>query len=160
MTALPASPAGRCGPNAGADVKVAAQHLVLYDGVCGMCNAAVQFLLPRDRHHSFDYASLQSRTGQAWLARFGKPPGSLDTVMVITDYRGSAPAMRAKADAALFAVSVLGQPWRSLALLRVLPARVLNAGYDFVARHRYRVFGRYDVCLLPRAEDKDRFIDL
>ena len=141
-------------------VRVAAQHLLLYDGVCGMCNAAVQFLLPRDRRHRFDYASLQSQTGQTWLERFGKNPGSLDTVVVITDYRGSAPAMRMKADAALFVVSVLGQPWRSLALLRVLPTRMLNAGYDFVARHRYRVFGRYDVCLLPHAEDKDRFLDL
>ena len=53
-------------------VTVAGQHLVLYDGVCGLCNAVVQFLLPRDRRHSFDYASLQSKTGQAWLARFGR----------------------------------------------------------------------------------------
>ena len=139
---------------------MAGRHLVLYDGVCGLCNGFVQFLLPRDRGHSFDYASLQSETGQAWLARFGKSPDSLDTVVVITDYRGSAPAMRARADAALFVVRALGQPWRSLAVLRVLPMRVLNLGYDLVARNRYRVFGRYDVCVLPRADEKDRFIDV
>lgn len=139
---------------------MAGQHLVLYDGVCGLCNAAVQFLLPRDRRQVFDYASLQSKTGQAWLARFGKNADTLDTVVVVTDHRGSTPALRSKADAALFVVRSLGQPWRSLALLRVLPNRVLTAGYDFVARHRYRVFGRYDVCLLPRAEEKDRFIDV
>jgi predicted DCC family thiol-disulfide oxidoreductase YuxK len=142
------------------EASVAGQHLVLYDGVCGLCNAAVQFLLPRDRRQIFDYASLQSKTGQAWLARFGKNTDTLDTVVVVTDYRGSAPAMRSKADAALFVVRSLGQPWRSLALLRVLPKAVLNAGYDVVARRRYRVFGRYDACLLPRAQDKDRFIDL
>ena len=139
---------------------MAGQHLVLYDGVCGLCNAAVQFLLPRDRGQIFDYASLQSKTGQAWLSRFGKDAGTLDTVVVITDYRGSAPALRSKADAALFVVSSLAHPWRSLASLRVLPNRLLNTGYDFVARHRYRFFGRYDVCVLPRAEDKDRFIDV
>ena len=139
---------------------MAGQHLVLYDGVCGLCNAAVQFLLPRDGRQIFDYASLQSKTGQAWLARFGKNAGALDTVVVITDYRGSVPALRTKADAALFVVRSLGQPWRSLALLGVLPNRILNAAYDFVARHRYRVFGRYDVCLLPRAEQKNRFIDV
>jgi len=141
-------------------VKVAGQHLILYDGVCGLCNAAVQFLLPRDRRHTFDYASLQSKTGQAWLARLGKPSARFGTVVVITDYRGSAPDLRSKADAALFVVSSLGQPWRSLALLRVLPMRVLNVAYDLVARHRYRVFGRYDVCVLPRATEKDRFIDV
>ncbi len=133
---------------------------MLYDGVCGLCTGVVQFLLPRDRHHRFDYASLQSKTGQTWLARFGRSSETLETVVIVTDYRGSAPAMRAKADAALFVLSTLGQPWRSLTMLRVLPVRLLNVGYDLVARHRYRVFGRYDVCVLPRTEDKDRFIDL
>jgi predicted DCC family thiol-disulfide oxidoreductase YuxK len=139
---------------------VAGQHLVLYDGVCGLCNAAVQFLLPRDRRRIFDYASLQSQTGQAWLTRFGQNPQLLETIVVITDYRGSAPAMRSRADAALFIMRSLGQPWRSLAWLRVLPNGVLNTAYNLVARNRYRFFGRYDVCLLPRAEEKERFIDV
>jgi predicted DCC family thiol-disulfide oxidoreductase YuxK len=139
---------------------VAGQHLILYDGVCGLCNSLVQFLLPRDRRRIFDYASLQSNTGQTWLARFNKQSAALDTVVVITDYLGSDPGLRSKADAALFVLHLLGQPWRSLALLRVLPSALLNIGYDLVARSRYRVFGRYDACLLPRPEQRDRFIDV
>jgi len=139
---------------------VAGQHLILYDGVCGLCNAAVQFLLPRDRRHMFDYASLQSQTGRMWLTRFGKQSAALDTIVVITDYLGSTPALRSKADAALFVANLLGQPWRSFALLRVFPNALLNIGYDLIARNRYRLFGRYDACLLPRAEERDRFIDV
>jgi predicted DCC family thiol-disulfide oxidoreductase YuxK len=139
---------------------VAGQHLVLYDGVCGLCNAAVQFALPRDRHQLFDYASLQSPTGRAWLTRFGKNPEALDAIVIITDYRGDAPALRSRADAVFFVLSALGQPWRSVAWLRVLPESVLNFGYTLVARYRYRLFGRSDICVLPRAEQKARFIDV
>ena len=75
-------------------------HLVLYDGVCGLCNSVCQFVLARDRRRAFDFASLQSLTGRAWLARFDRNPDDLDTVCLITDYR-TTPALHVKSAAAL-----------------------------------------------------------
>ena len=74
-------------------------HLVLYDGVCGLCNFACQFILARDRAGIFDFASLQSATGRAWLERFNRPTQSLDTFCLVTDYQ-TAPVMLDKSDAA------------------------------------------------------------
>jgi predicted DCC family thiol-disulfide oxidoreductase YuxK len=139
---------------------LAGEHLVLYDGVCGLCNALVQFLLPRDRRRLFDYASLQSATGRSWLSRFGKVPDDLDTFAVVTNYRRDSPAILIKAQGALFVASMLGQPWRSATMLRIFPWALLNAGYDLIARYRYRIFGRSDVCVPPPATERERFIDV
>jgi len=136
------------------------RHLVLYDGVCGLCNSLVQFVLPRDRGGAFDFASLQSATGRGWLERFGRNPDALDTFVVVVEYRGTAPAVRTRGDAALFVARELGLPWRLLGILRVLPRRLRDLGYDVIARRRYRLFGRYDACPLPPPEAKERFIDM
>lgn len=135
------------------------EHLVLYDGLCGLCHGSVQFILARDPR-VFHFAPLQSATGRSWLSRFGKDPDDLDTFVVITGHRGETPSMLTKADAALFVVRALGLPWRALGILRVLPRRILNACYDVVARRRYRVFGRYATCPIPSPEQRARFVDI
>ena len=137
------------------------EHLVLYDGVCGLCNRLVQFVLRHDERGRFDFASLQSATGHTALERFGRNADDLDTVYVLTRYRGGQSALHGKADVAMFVLATLGSGWRVVALLlRMLPKGVRNRGYDMVARHRYRVFGRYDTCLLPSAGTRNRFIDV
>ena len=93
------------------------------------------------------------------LARFGRNPDDLNTVYVIAGYRSDAPALCAKARAALFIMRTLGAPWNWVGVLGVLPDGVLNRGYDLIARNRYRWFGRYQSCILPGADNKDRFID-
>ena len=107
----------------------------------------------------FDFASLQSPAARSILDRFGCDPGALDTVYVVRNYRGDAPAPLARAQAALFVMTEIGWPWKAANVLRVLPAALLNAAYGLVARHRYRVFGRYEQCVLPRPEFKSRFLD-
>jgi predicted DCC family thiol-disulfide oxidoreductase YuxK len=136
------------------------RHLVLYDGVCGLCHGVVQFVLPRDRAHAFDFASLQSATGRSWLSRFGRSADRLDTLVVITDYGGASPGVLIKAHAAIFVARALGFPWRALTIVRLLPTAVSNAVYDAVARRRYRVFGRYDTCPLPSPGQQERFLDI
>jgi predicted DCC family thiol-disulfide oxidoreductase YuxK len=136
------------------------RHLVLYDGVCGLCNGIVQFVLPRDTARVFDFASLQSETGRAWLSRFGRPADRLDTLVVVTDYAGSSPRMLTSAAAALLVARALRFPWRAFAIVGVLPSALLDVFYDAVARRRYRLFGRYDTCRLPPPEQKERFIDV
>jgi predicted DCC family thiol-disulfide oxidoreductase YuxK len=136
------------------------EHLLLYDGVCGLCNRLVQFVLRRDSDGVFAFASLQSATGRVSLARFGRNADDLDTVYVVARYRTDRPALLSKTDAAIFVMKALGWPWKIAAVLGVLPAALREAGYDIVARNRYRVFGRYESCLLPTAESRRRFIDV
>ena len=133
-------------------------HLLLYDGVCGMCDGLIQFVLRRDKR-VFDFAALQSPAAHAALARFGGNADVLTTMYVVVDYRGAAPALLAKSRAALFVMARLGGPWRAGALLGVLPTSLLDYLYDIVARYRYRVFGQHEHCPMPRPEFRSRFID-
>jgi predicted DCC family thiol-disulfide oxidoreductase YuxK len=134
-------------------------HLILYDGVCGLCNGAVQFVLAHDGRRVFDFASLQSATGRAMVSRFGRSPEELDTFCVVTDYR-SHPALAIKSTAALSVTKLLGRPWQWLTILRIIPVSLRDRIYDLVAKHRYRVFGRYDTCRIPDPAERARFIDV
>jgi predicted DCC family thiol-disulfide oxidoreductase YuxK len=136
------------------------EHLILYDGVCGLCNRVTAFVLPRDTRHAFDFASLQSDVGRAMAHQFGRNADELDTFYIIANYRTSSPALRDKANAALFLVKALGAPWAWLSVIGVLPLGWLNRAYDFVARHRYGWFGRDEICRIPSVPYQDRFIDL
>ena len=121
-------------------------HLVLYDGVCGLCDGLIQFLLKHDHRGVFRFASLQSETGRSLVERFGGNPNELTTVYVIENYDTDDARISNKSDAALFIAGELGWPWKSAVLPRVMPAALRNVGYDFVARNRYRVFGRLQQC--------------
>ena len=134
-------------------------HLVLYDGVCGLCQGVCQFILARDRDGVFDFASLQSGIGRAWLERFGRDPHDLDSFCLITDYQTS-PVLHIKSRAALGVTARLGAPWRWLRAGRVLPQVLSDWLYDLVARNRYQWFGRTDTCLLPSPDVRQRFLDL
>lgn len=133
-------------------------HLLLYDGVCGMCDGLIRFVLERDER-VFDFAALQSPAAHAALAPFGGGIEALTTMYVVVNYRGAAPTLLPKSRAALFVMARLGWPWKAGALLGVLPASVLDYLYDVVARHRYRVFGRHEQCVIPRPDVRSRFID-
>ena len=136
------------------------QDLVLYDGVCGLCNSLVQFVLPRDEAGTFDFASLQSETGQSWLRRFGLSTADLDTMVVVTGYRGDQPRPLSRARAALYVLQRLRGPWRTAALAGILPDAMLNRGYDFIARRRYRWFGQSDRCVVLPPHHRARVIDV
>jgi len=136
------------------------EHLVLYDGVCGLCNRLNNFVLPRDSRVVFDFASLQSAVGRSALQRFGRNPDDLNTFYLVTNYRSESPALLSKASAALFVMKKLGDPWRWSGLLGAFPSALLDRVYDLTARYRYRLFGQYESCLMPSAEYKKRFIDL
>jgi|SRR5436190_13938723 len=135
------------------------RHLLLYDGVCGLCDHLVQFVLAHDSRGVFDFAPLQSATGRAAVAREGGDPASLASFYVVRDYRTADARSLVKARGALFVAVTLGWPWRAVGIVGVLPTFVLDWGYDFVARYRYRVFGRFDQCVLPRPEQRQRFVD-
>lgn len=137
----------------------AGAHLFLYDGVCGLCNRVNRLVLRADRAGQFDFAALQGPLGRDLQRRFGVDPDALGTFYVAADYRTGRPALLSRSRAALFVVRTLGWPWKAFAVLGLLPTALLDAVYDLVARHRYALFGRFDTCPLPPAEDRRRFID-
>jgi predicted DCC family thiol-disulfide oxidoreductase YuxK len=136
------------------------EHLILYDGVCGLCNRLNQFVLRRDTRAIFDFASLQSATGRSMLQKLGQNTENLITFYVVTNYRSESPALLSKARAVLFAMENLkdGRVWSWF--VRIFPNALLDIGYNLIARNRYRVFGQSESCLMPSAEFSKRFINV
>jgi predicted DCC family thiol-disulfide oxidoreductase YuxK len=132
--------------------------LILYDGVCGLCNRAVRFVLKRDRKGAFRFVSLQSSASREILARHGIQPDALDTFYVVRDFGLARERVLSKSCAAVYTAARLRGVSKAATVLRVLPPRVRDFVYDTMARHRYRIFGRSDTCPLPEARYRDRFI--
>lgn len=128
--------------------------IIFYDGMCGLCDGLVQFVLRHDRHAVFRFAPLQSALASNVLLARGLDPADLTSVYVLIDDR-----VLRRAKAVLFVVGRLGMPWAALSLLRALPGPILDLGYRLVARFRYQLFGRYDACPGPDPRWRDRFIE-
>jgi len=135
-----------------------AHPIILYDGVCGLCNRLIQFTLKRDKHSTFRFAALQSTFARDLLTRHSINPDHLDTFYVVTDQGSREERLHSRARAALYVLRVLGGPWRILTVFGVLPTFILDLGYRLVARSRYRLFGKYDHCVIPKPQWKERFI--
>ncbi len=135
--------------------------IVLYDGVCGLCNRLVQFVLKNDRNDVFRFASLQSKLAEQILVRHRLRSESLETVYVVLDYGLAEERVLSRLQAVVYVLQQLGGPLAYVsAILRVLPAPVQNFLYRLVARNRYRVFGRYETCPLPDSDTRSKFLDL
>lgn len=133
---------------------------MFYDGVCGLCNHLVQFLLKRDAHDRFRFASLQSDFARNVLTRHGRDPHDLDTVYVVKDYNQSNEALLSHSDAILHMLNQLGGIWKLTGIGRVLPKVFRDAVYRTVARNRYRVFGKHESCMLPEPQHRQKFLDV
>lgn len=142
------------------DPQASGKHLILYDGVCGLCNRLNAFVLPRDPRGKFHFAPLQSETSRTILRRYGKDPDELNTFYIVSNYRSDSPVLLSKAQAAILVARELGGIWQLATIFGVLPVPLLNVFYDLIARYRYRIFGRYDACPIPSAEHKSRFVGL
>jgi predicted DCC family thiol-disulfide oxidoreductase YuxK len=134
--------------------------ILLYDGVCGLCNRAVQFVLKRDREDRFRFAALQSNFAADGLHRNGVSPQQLDTIYVLLDRGEPGERLLVRSDAAVFVLQTVGGIWQVIgALLRVLPRWLRDPGYNLIARNRYQVFGKYATCPLPQEQDRHKFLD-
>jgi predicted DCC family thiol-disulfide oxidoreductase YuxK len=134
--------------------------IVLYDGICGLCNRFVQFILRRDPTGVFRFASLQSALASQILQRHGLNAADLDTVYVVVNPGESSESLLARSNAVLYVLRQLGGIWRVSALVcKVFPRPLRDFFYSIVARTRYRFFGRYETCPLPSAETRARFLD-
>ena len=126
--------------------------LIYYDGLCGLCDRFVRFVLLHDRRGRFRFAPLQGETARARLPELPNPE-ALTTVVLEQES-----SFRTRSDAALAIVAGLGGAWRATALLRLIPRPLRDAVYDWIARHRFRWFGRRDECRVPGPEERGRFL--
>ncbi|MDE3735871.1 putative DCC family thiol-disulfide oxidoreductase YuxK [Metapseudomonas resinovorans] len=130
------------------------ERVVLFDGVCKLCNGWAKFLIRHDRARVFKLASVQSVEGQAILRWFGLPTDSFATMLYV---EGRELFVRSEAIARI--VRQLPAPWPLLGVFRFLPLGVRDWCYDRIALNRYRLFGRHDVCLLPSPDHEGRFLN-
>ena len=137
---------------------MAQSDLILYDGVCGLCNRLCRFVLRYDRHARFLFAPLQSEPAIEILRRHGLRVDALDTMVVVGHDSGGAEVVLTRSGAALYVLRHLGGFWRLPALARHLPAALLDRAYDLVARRRYRIFGKFDTCPVPPLGVRERFL--
>lgn len=135
--------------------------IILYDGVCALCNHLVRFVLKRDSRDHFRFASLQSDFAVNILQHHGAVPQTLDTFYIVLDHGQPEERLAARSDAALAVLREIGGVWKALGgLLRLLPRWFRDWGYNLIARNRYRIFGRYDVCPLPEEKYRHKFLDM
>jgi predicted DCC family thiol-disulfide oxidoreductase YuxK len=129
--------------------------VVLFDGVCNLCDRSVQFILDRDPAGVFHFASLQSDTGRALLEDHKLDPDALASIVVVDDDRAYT-----HSDAALRIAKDLSAPWNVLATFRIIPRPLRNWVYNIVAANRYRWFGTREACRIPTPDVAARFLDV
>ena len=124
---------------------------IVFDAMCVLCSANAQFVLNNDRRGQFLLASMQGEVGSGLYRKFGIDPVAPDTIVVVTGEQ----TLR-NSDAALSIYDGLGWPWRLLTLFRSIPRALRDPIYLLIARNRYRVFGKREVCWLPASEQAER----
>lgn len=128
-------------------------RIILFDGVCNLCNNSVKFIIKRDTSGYFKFASLQGETGQRLLKKHSLNY-DLNSFVLIEKEK-----VYIKSSAALRVCSKLGGAWRILSIFRFLPPLFRDFLYDIVAKNRYKWFGKEESCILPLPKWKQRFLD-
>ncbi len=129
-------------------------HLVFFDGVCNFCNASINFIMKHDKNGQFRFAPLQSDLAKKKLPHFGIDPGNMETFVLLESEQ-----VYTRSTAALRIARKLNGLWPLLYGLIIVPPFIRNFVYDFVARNRYRWFGKMESCRVPTAEERSRFVD-
>jgi len=132
--------------------KISSPPVILFDGVCKLCNGSVNFILQIDREGRLKFASLQSDYGRRVLEDHGLKSDPLDSMMLLEGTR-----LTVKSTAVLRISKYLGGAWPLCMIALVIPRFIRDFLYDITAKNRYRWFGKYDTCRLPDALFEDRF---
>jgi predicted DCC family thiol-disulfide oxidoreductase YuxK len=132
--------------------------VIVFDGVCVLCNGWVRFLLRHDRRKRYRFAAMQGEAGRALLARHGLDPDDPVSFLLIEYDRGATPRVSTDTTAIRRVLAGLGGFWRLAHLAALLPTFVRDPLYRLIARNRYRLFGRHDACMVPSEEDRARFL--
>lgn len=127
--------------------------IIVFDAECVLCSANAQFVLRHDRTGYFRLAAMQGEIGTSLYRRFGMDPSDPVSMLVVEGDR-----MRRDSDAVLTITAGLGWPWRLLGVLRVVPAALRDPVYRWIARNRYRLFGKRESCWVAPPEYRDRLL--
>jgi predicted DCC family thiol-disulfide oxidoreductase YuxK len=130
------------------------KKIILFDGICNLCNSSVQFIIRRDKKKKFLFASLQGKTGQELLQRFQLPADHFNSFILVDGekvYTRSAGALRT--------LKELGGGWSLFYAFIILPRFIRDAVYNWIARNRYKWFGKREECMIPTPELRERFLD-
>lgn len=127
--------------------------IILFDAECILCSANAQFVLKYDTARRFRLASMQGEVGAALYRRFGIDPSDPESLIVV-----DGDDILKDSDAVLAIYAGLGWPWKAIAGLRFIPRFLRDPAYRFMARNRYRIFGRRETCWVPSPDDADRVL--
>lgn len=127
---------------------------MLFDGVCNLCNGAVQFIIKRDKRDQFRFASLQGKTGQQILKKFNLPINSINTFILVEGEK-----IYTRSTGALRISRSIGGAWQVLYLLIVIPRLIRDRVYNWIATNRYKWFGKKDACPIPTPALKVKFLE-
>jgi predicted DCC family thiol-disulfide oxidoreductase YuxK len=133
---------------------MSSKYIVFFDGVCNLCNGAVQFVLKRDRKKRFLFGSLQGKTGQEYLRKYHLPADQYHTFLLI---EGN--VLYTRSTAVLRLLKHLGRGWQLLYVFIYVPQPIRDGVYKLIAANRYRLFGKKDQCRLPTPDERERFLD-
>jgi predicted DCC family thiol-disulfide oxidoreductase YuxK len=138
-------------------MKLEGQHLLFYDGTCGMCHRAVQFLLKNDKNNIFVFAPLQGKTAADLLKDWRIAFPNADTLVLVQNYCTDNPKIFAFGRGVLRTCWLLGGFWKIPGLISFLPSSLYDWIYKWVARHRFKWF-EPKICLIPKTQDLNRFL--
>lgn len=130
------------------------KKIILFDGVCNLCNASVQFVIRRDRKDTFRFAALQSEAGKAFIRERGIDTSKIDSIVLIEP----GIAYYVKSDAALRIARSLSGIWPAMGVFLGIPSGIRDLVYDLIARNRYRIFGKKETCMIPTPELRAKFL--
>ncbi|WP_282067904.1 thiol-disulfide oxidoreductase DCC family protein [Olleya namhaensis] len=131
------------------------KSLILFDGVCNLCNTSVLYVIKHDANNRFLFAPLQSNIGQQIIAKYNLDTSKTDSILLYSADKG----LKVKSTAALYIAKRLGLPNNLLSVFLIVPAFIRNGVYDFIAKNRYKWYGKKDNCMIPTPELKSKFID-
>ena len=130
------------------------KKIVLFDGVCNLCSSSVQFILKHDKKNQFLFGSLQGKAGQGYLNKFNLPADTFNSFMLIEGEE-----LYTRSSGALRMLKHLGNGWQLLYAFIIVPKFIRDGVYNFIAKNRYKWFGKKDECWLPTREWKGKFLD-
>lgn len=131
------------------------KQLVLFDGVCNLCNNSVQFIIRNDKENIFMFAPLQGKTGKEVISKFNIDTSRTDSILLYSKEKG----ISVKSTAALRIANRLSFPINVLTIFLIIPNFIRNWVYDLIARKRYKWFGKQDACMIPTPELKSKFLE-
>ena len=132
------------------------KKIILFDGVCNLCNGAVQYIIKRDKKDTFRYAALQSEIGKKLVNERGIDTSKVDSIILIEPNI----AYHIKSSAAIEIMNEFGGLWKIMNIFKyIFPTSFRDLIYDFIAKNRYKWFGKQDNCMIPTPELKAKFLD-